>query len=474
MSGESVKLVKVENVMVRSLQERKIRVSASEQQCQQQVEAARQQAQQEFRQRLAAVQARTARQVQQAKTLQTQLGEIEQTAHQRRQQQQQQLQQAAQPAPAATAPHPASAPVGYTQLLQEQQRQFKEWTAQEQRARSQEQQALQQQLEHMSNTLAQDQQRKQQFAAQLLADVQTLRQQIDQGYAHEKMAPGRLAAGDRQLELAQSNLQAGMSEVAIANAQQTYLTLTDLRLQLEQQEQTCLVLHAAALEQVRSLRAAAQLAHQCEMEIGEGSQAETVTLEVDYWTNGRLSQYEQQLQQVEAELAIALDNFDASALQQISQQIQTLEPVLNEITGQAQLAILSSQMRAEIADSIIDALSSLGYSLTTPETDAIYEGDDQRQSYVVKVQNMAGDEVVAVIRPEQEFGINSISVNAFSESIIDETAAQQNAQAVFEALEAEGIEGISPLQCNAEARSEYRNMEAVKQRPVQLSQGQGL
>lgn len=480
MSGESIKLVKVEDVAVRSLKERKVRVSAPVHQCNEQVEAARRQAQQEFQNRLAAMQARSAQQAQQSNNLKTQLGAIEKNAQQRIQQQQQQLQNAVQqfpvrqsaPAPVAAA-QPAnfaqqrqaynqgatSAQVGYTRLLQEQQQQFNQLVAQERSQRSQDQQQLQQQL----GSIAQDQQRKQQLAANFIADVQTLWQQIDRGYAHQQAAPDRLASINRQIELAQSNLQAGMSEAAIASAQQAYLNLTDLRLQLEQQEQASLLVHAASLEQIRSLMAEAKLAQQCEMDVGEGADKETIAIDVNHWTNGRLSQYEQQLQQLESQLAIAIDKLDQAQLQQINQQVQSLAPTLEQIIDQAQLAVFSSQMRAEIADSIVDALSSLGYSLTAPDSDAIYEGDDQRQAYVVKVQNLAGDEVVAVIRPESEFGVNTISVNAFSESIVDETAANQNAQAVFDALEAEGIQGISPLECKSAARAEYRNMQAVKQ-----------
>lgn len=479
MSGESVKLVKVEDVAVRSLKERKVRVSAPVNQCNEQVETARRQAQQEFQNRLAAMQARSAQQAQQSNSLKTQLGAIEKNAQQRIQQQQQQLQNAVQRSPVRqSAPAPtvaaqpanfaqqrqaynqgaSSAQAGYTRLLQEQQQQFNQLIAQERSQRSQDQQQLQQQL----GSIAQEQERKQQLAANFIADVQILLQQIDRGYAHQQAAPDRLASLHRQIELAQSNLQTGMSEAAIASAQQAYLNLTDLRLQLEQQEQAAVLLHAATLEQIRSLMAEAKLAHQCEVDVGEGADKETVAIDTDHWTNGRLSQYEQQLEQLESQLAQALDKLDQAQLQQISQQVQALAPTLEQIIDQAQLAVFSSQMRAEIADSIVDALSSLGYSLTSPD-DAIYEGEDQRQPYVVKVHNLAGDEVVAVIRPESEFGVNTISVNAFSESIVDETAANQNAQAVFDALEAEGIQGISPLECKSAARAEYRNMQAVKQ-----------
>ncbi|MEA5536614.1 hypothetical protein [Crocosphaera sp. XPORK-15E] len=126
-------------------------------------------------------------------------------------------------------------------------------------------------------------------------------------------------------------------------------------------------------------------------------------------------------------------------------------------------------MRAEIADLVVSSLSDLGYTLVNSETDAIYEGDDQRKAYVVKVKNLAGDEVVAIIKPEEEFGRNSISINAFSEILVDETAAQQNAKAVFESLDASGIQGIGEFQCKSKARPEYRNLNEIKQRGIPQS-----
>jgi hypothetical protein len=122
-----------------------------------------------------------------------------------------------------------------------------------------------------------------------------------------------------------------------------------------------------------------------------------------------------------------------------------------------------------MADIVVSSLSDLGYTLVDPQTDAIYEGDDQRKAYVVKVKNLAGDEVVTVISPEKEFGTNSISINAFSDILVDETAAQQNAKAVFESLEASGIKGLGEFECKSKAKSEYRNLKEIKQRGIPQS-----
>ena len=82
---------------------------------------------------------------------------------------------------------------------------------------------------------------------------------------------------------------------------------------------------------------------------------------------------------------------------------------------------------------------------------------------MVKVKNIAGDEVVTVISPEQEFGVNSVSINSFSPSLVDENATQQNAKAIFDLLEEEGVKGKGNIECNQQARAEYQDMQKVRE-----------
>jgi hypothetical protein len=120
-------------------------------------------------------------------------------------------------------------------------------------------------------------------------------------------------------------------------------------------------------------------------------------------------------------------------------------------------------MRAEIADQVVETLTGLGYTLV----DDTYEGEDERNAYVVKVKNIAGDEVVTVVSPESEFGANSISINSFSDTLIDEQATRQNAEAIFKLLNDAGVQGVGEVECNEQPKAEYQNLEEVKKRSVQ-------
>jgi hypothetical protein len=493
MSGEKKRYVSVEEQELRRLREQETRLRSVQNDLPERLNAVREQARQEFQQRLAPLEQRARTQEQETQKLKSNIKNLEQNTQKRLKQQREQFQKEVSEAEyrqkqalqQQTNRLESAMRQGfeqqrseylritqqqrqeYTRLIAEQDTKFTQLVAEERQARERGQQILQQQINQVVDDIQQERQRKANIAQDLLADVEAVWQQINRDYQHQRFAPGRLNDLRRGLEMARSNIQAGVNEAAIANTQQTYLELADLRLELEQKEQEWLLLYNAALEDLRSLITEVQANRQCEVEVGQGNEAEKFKLEVDYWVNGRLSEYEQQLNQLESQLKAGESTLTTEQVKEISEKIIALQPILGEIVEQGKLTILGSQLRAEIADKVAGVLSELGYTLVDPETDATYEGDDQRNSYVVKLKNIAGDEVVTVISPEKEFGSNSVSINTFSSTIVDETATQQNAKAIFDALREEGVQGNGAIECNQQARTEYQNIEEVKRRQTQ-------
>ena len=489
MSGEKRRYVSVEEQELRRLKEQESRLRSVQQDLPERLNAVREQARQEFQQRFAPLEQRAGRQEQESQRLKSSLADLERNTQKRLQQQRQEFQTAVrdsekrqqQALQQETNRLETAMRQGfreqrqeylkitqqqrqeYTRLITEQDQKFTQLIIEERNERKQGQRILQQQIDHVVNDLKQERQQKSQLAQDLLADVEAIWQQIDRDYQHQKFAPGRLAQLHRGLELARTNIQNGVMEAAIATTQQTYLELADLRLELEQKEQEWLLLYQAALEDLKSLITEVQANRNCEVEVGQGDDTETFKLEVDYWVNGRLTEYEQQLKQLETQLQTQSETLTTEQIKQLSDQILALQPILGEIVEQAKLSILGSQLRVEIADRVVDVLESLGYRLLDPESDAVYEGSDQRNAFVVKVKNIAGDEVVTVISPEAEFGANSVSINTFSEILIDEQTTTQNAEAIFTALNDSGVQGNRPTECYEKPQTAYQDMEAVKQ-----------
>lgn len=478
MSGEKRRYIRVDEVELRRLREQESRLRSVQQDLPERLNAVARQTRQEMQQRLRSLEARERSQAQQTQQLRSYLANLEEDTHQELRQQRQEFQSALHSAQSRQqqlldrqkrdlelAMHAGfeQQRQEYLRLTGEQRQEYQQLLGQERQEREKGQQILQQQIDRMVQDIHQDRESKHQLAADLLADVQEIWSAIDRDYQHQRFAPGELEKLQRSLEMAKSNLAAGVSEAAIATSQKTYLDLVDLRLELEQKEQEWLLFYHAALQDIRSLIAEVQANRECTIEIGDDEDAEAFKLEVDYWSAGALSAYEQKLAALETQLTTDESKLTTEKLKELAAKNETLQPQLGDIVDRAKLAILSSQLRAEIGDRVVEALSSLGYTLVNPEVDSIYESDDPRKSYAVKVKNIAGDEVVTVISPDRDFGVNSISINTFSPTLLDETATQQNSQAIFELLDEEGVKPSGELVCNPEPRQEYENMQQLKQ-----------
>lgn len=486
MSGEKKRYVSVEDQELRRLREQESRLRSISQDLPERLNAVRQQAQRDFQQRLAPLEKRNQEQQKEVQNLRSNLRNMELETNQRLQQQRQEFQKKIQDSQQSqtealkreSAQLNASMKQGFKQqreeylnltrqqrqeylnLINQQDSKFTNLIQQEREARQQGQQILQQQINQVVSNVEQEKQRKQTIAENLLNDLDIIWEQINLGYQHQRFTPGRLNDLKRNLEFSRSNINSGITEAAIATCQQTYLDLADLRLKLEQKEQEWQLYYHATLTDLGSLITEVRANRECELEVGELGEGEKFQVEVDYWVNGRLSDYEKQLTSLEKQLKDGEKTLTTEEIKEIGQKIAQLEPVLGDIVEQAKLAILSSQLRVEIADRVVETLSSLGYTMN----DAVYEGEDDRNAYVVKMHNIAGDEVVTVITPEKEFGTNSVSINTFSSTILDEKATQQQAKAIFEVLEEEGVNGQGEIQCNQNAKTEYQDLRQVKQK----------
>ena len=360
-------------------------------------------------------------------------------------------------------------------LIDQCRGEYTEMVKQEREARQKGERILQKQIDQVVDNIEQERLRKETLALDLLADVEKVWQDIDQNYQHQRFAPGKLANLHRGLEMAQMNIDSGVTQTAIANCQQTYLQLADLRVELAQKEQEWQLLYNEALKELRLLLTEAKGNREVSDPSAE-TEAEKSTYPVDYWSNGQLSEYEQQLKELDNQLIQGEKTLTTEQVKEINKTLEKLQPRLGEILEEATLNIVSSLMRVEIADSIVEVLEEWGYQIVDEEKDAIYEGDDQRKAFVVKVQKkgnngQTGEEVVIVVTPDKDSRTNTIAINTFSD-FLDENFARQKSEAIFESLGEQGVQAQGSLQDNHAPDERYRDLEKVKQRPVEQVQQQ--
>lgn len=265
---------------------------------------------------------------------------------------------------------------------------------------------------------------------------------IDQHYRHSKFRPGVLSKLKDELLLNQKNFDNKMYQAALSGAQQAYLRVEDLRLELEQQEQAW----EEALFAARHSTAQALAYCNAQQMANYILQTETgnteIQAEVDFWTDGALSKIRQQAEAAEQQLC-APENLTQEQLSQFINQGADSKQQTERLVEQAKQALVASQLRNNIGQTIEQSLTDMGWNVE----DAAYNGEDMRKALHVKLKNLQGDEMVAIVNPEKISNnemINQLTVHFFDRTTNDEQFRQARMNSILEQLRQEGIEASSP------------------------------
>ena len=321
--------------------------------------------------------------------------------------------------------------------LDEQSRAVDAALAAETAARRRDVAALSDQVGALEASVRADREQAAAAARRWLEGAETLRAFIDAELAHQRFAPGRLAALTRQLADAQHNARAGMWQAAAVSAQSALRDLSELRATLELRQSEHLALNSQVHEQLMVLR-----------EKATANAALPVTAEttdpdglgfVDYWTGGgntaASAEIDSRLRAVEA------DELNGDTLRAVlTDDAPRLADRLDELVAVATTTEINSQLRASIADLVVDVLAGNGYDI---EIDGGYEASDQRRGFVAKADHADGSRVVVTVAPTDD-GRAELNVHSFDEDTGDEETRLHRAEVVRTQLQEEGLE-MGPL-----------------------------
>ncbi len=312
-------------------------------------------------------------------------------------------------------------------------------------------------LQDRIDAIVADAGRKEVAAQACIADLTAILEETDL-LPHKRFGPGQLDDIRRHVSDCRASLGSGMPEAALSTAQRAYWEVADLRALVMQKEREFLLLHQAALQEAREILEEARSNRKHQLEFGEGAVRDVVELEVDFWTRGELTAHEKQIEELEKSLLAGEGNLTADQVREILARLESLKPQTTEIVEHARQNILSSQLRTNIAEVAAEALRKQMFEIQ----DAAYEGDDERNAYVVKVRNIAGSEVVAVISPvEGEFGKNAVSIHSYDETYTDDQTLARRAEEIVSILNEEGLQADAPV-CAGSAKQDYRDLETVR------------
>jgi len=350
----------------------------------------------------------------------------------------------------------------YLTLIQQQGEQFAQ-------ALDEQRRELQGQIQTIQDHIVAKEQHAQGQAQQWLQDTQTLLKVIDESYDHQKFKPGELAKLQNELQIAENNIAQGHYEAAISTTQRTYLHTQELRLELERQTLEWNAYLTAARQNAAEVLAACDTHQTALFTFDTEDGAEEVAAEVDFWTHGALSKLRQQI----AEEQNKLDNPDNLSLEELKQSIAHAEQwrqQSEQLVEQAKEALIASQLRNNIAQSIEAALQNAGWEVV----DSTYEGEDFRGALHVKLQHLSNDELVTIITPEEAANKtirNRLNIQFFDRTRHDEKFRQERLKRIVDKLTEEELDCSQP-QCapgteNQPARDvEHLDFEKVRAKTV--------
>jgi hypothetical protein len=305
--------------------------------------------------------------------------------------------------------------------------------------------------------------RLQQRAAAWLQDLRILQASVDE-LPHQRFSPGSMARINGHIEQAELNLHNDASEAALAQAQAAYFELIELRSEVLFKEQEFDAAYVQALEAVRSLLEEVAQNRQGVIPADQAEQHD-IEVDIDFWSRGRLSRIQDRLREIETVLEKDRSMLTLDQVRRFEEEAVSLKPELVAAVEAARLAIINSQACYNVAEIVVEVMEEQGYSVEQ----GVYEGEDQREAYAIKMRNRGGDEFVSIITPSPERQLAYSTEMNFYDRNHDETMRQSFAQAVYEGLNQRGLEASLPRETLGvhEDNEQARNLEQFQRRKPQ-------
>ena len=323
----------------------------------------------------------------------------------------------------------------YTRLIHEQGESFK-------RALQAQQQEMQTQINNIWDSMQQKEADERGIASKWMTDTTQYLDMIDANYRHTKFKPGELERLKKEMEICQGNFSQANFQAAISSSQQTYLRAAQLRMDLEHLEMEWEAHLEAAKCNATEVLAACDVQEACNFTFDTEEGAEEIAGEIDFWTNGALTEIRNQAKEETSQLE-SPDNLSLDELKASMGRSEKWRKKCLELSELAKNSIIASQLRNNIGQTIEDALQQAGWEVT----EAVYEGEDFRQSVHVKLKNLPGDEIVTIISPETGEGNtinNKVNISFFDRTTNDESFRKNRLNSIINMFENQGLECSEP------------------------------
>jgi hypothetical protein len=287
-----------------------------------------------------------------------------------------------------------------------------------------------------------DEQSKYQTVLIEMSRIEKFIDYMRENYSQEINQSEEFANCERQFYQAESHLEQGFLETAFTFCQQAITNLSDLRISFENQRSDQEILVLAVIEKAFELQYLIERNQVCKAVDMDGNEID-YQIKVDEWMEGSVQNKLDYLSDLLEQLQNYTGLIEIKFLKELlTSTLPELQQDFEEDIHTARRMVLNAQIRVNIADLVLQALQSQGYSFE----DGGYAQQDMRGSYLASTRDQNGCQIIVEVDPVCGYeGKNELHLHTIGGTQFTHHEMRQRAKEINASLNQKGLQ-ISALQ----------------------------
>ena len=296
-------------------------------------------------------------------------------------------------------------------------------------------------LRHHLNDLSGNMASKVELAGYWLSSANTIRDFLETHYDHVHLLPGQIERIDLQMQQAAGNLEAGMPEAALLGAQQAYMDYSQARIEMERLISEWQILIRCALAAMEELYRDISASNYIPAMNTEGNELPFM-IDLDHWSAHRYTNLLRSVRSYLERLRTDPHRFTSNELMDLIQKgLPRFRKDFDQIIYEARLEVIYSQIRINIADIAIQALSKQGFIMREHG----YAENDMRNPYFISLQDLEGSKVTVLVNPMKNMqAANDLVIDSSDTSTRTESELRSRSLEIFQSLDQFGLQ-VGPV-----------------------------
>jgi len=274
-------------------------------------------------------------------------------------------------------------------------------------------------------------------------------------YRHDLFTPNRLQRLRTELAQTSYNMQSEAFQAAIATAMNVFNQTAELKEIVVTAEMEWNFYYKKLQEALADTRSNLNYHKTMKFTFTTEDGDETVDANINYWTEKALDRIEEKLAQIEQKAANP-NEISTDKLKEMTAYLKQINAEIENAENKAKEAFVSSQFRAEMASKLGEVLMAQGWTCDG----STYEGGEYNGRVHIKLSDVKGNEIVAVITPDENM-VNNIELNFFNIDN-DEGFRQTQLKSIQNSLKESGELNIGEAVCRKGYETKISDNHAIK------------